>query len=325
MKRKILLSATFYCLICLHSVAQMAVQVTITDLDNETLTAKMESNLSGLLSEINSACYDNRLPVLEGKNLSKETVNSISLMWENMKFRCDESEIVETCLHTYNQELEVRNIPLIFPDAQEDDQYHEVAVTFDTSGMITSFHVTISQNLYRKAMASNNNNVTDLRRRQMILDYVEQFRTAYNCKDIDFLNQIFSDDALIITGRVIKVKPSKENDYMKSKVVYNKQDKQTYLKRLGRIFKRNKVIRVKFDEIKVQMHPTKSDWYGVTLHQGYSSDSYHDDGWLFLLWDFSNESEPVIHVRTWQPDINTVTGEAIKEDEIFGLKDTDIK
>ena len=48
-------------------------------------------------------------------------------------------------------------------------------------------------------------------------------------------------------------------------------------------------------------HPTKDGIYGVTLRQGYKSDSYADDGWLFLLWDFRDKSMPRIHVRTWQP------------------------
>ena len=74
-----------------------------------------------------------------------------------------------------------------------------------------------------------------------------------------------------------------------------------------------------FDEIRVVMHPTKSEWYGVTLHQGWTSDRYHDDGWLFLLWDFSNEDHPTIHVRTWQPD--KIEGKKLPDEEIFSLDD----
>ena len=28
---------------------------------------------------------------------------------------------------------------------------------------------------------------------------------------------------------------------------------------------------------------------------------YSDEGYLFLVWDFSDEENPKIHVRTWQP------------------------
>ena len=40
----------------------------------------------------------------------------------------------------------------------------------------------------------------------MILDFTERFRTAYNEHNINFLDAIFSDDALIITGKVIERK-----------------------------------------------------------------------------------------------------------------------
>ena len=74
-------------------------------------------------------------------------------------------------------------------------------------------------------------------------------------------------------------------------------------------------------------HPGHKDFYGVTLHQGYSSDRYHDDGYLFLLWDFRNEDCPQIHVRTWQPDSYNPDGKGnrrIPKDEIFSLSDFDI-
>ena len=88
------------------------------------------------------------------------------------------------------------------------------------------------------------------------------------------------------------------------------------------VFSYNNYIKVTFDEIKVMRHPVNPDFYGVTLHQGYTSSSYHDDGYLFLLWDFTDEDMPQIHVRTWQPD--KFNGEKIPEDEIFNLNDFDI-
>ena len=84
--------------------------------------------------------------------------------------------------------------------------------------------------------------------------------------------------------------------------MYNKQNKEEYIANLRKVFSANNYIRVTFDEVEVERHPTKTDFYGVTLHQGWTSDRYHDDGYVFLLWDFSDEARPQIHVRTWQPD-----------------------
>ena len=70
-------------------------------------------------------------------------------------------------------------------------------------------------------------------------------------------------------------------------------------------------------------HPTNPDFYGVTLHQGWTSNTYHDEGYIFLLWDFRNEYAPEIHVRTWQPD--RIGGKSLDRDEVFSLSDFDIK
>ena len=200
-----------------------------------------------------------------------------------------------------------------------EDEYQEAVVSFDRQGNVESFYLSISMNLYMNVIKSNLE-LTDLRRRQLILDYVEQFRTAYNQKDLPFLNQVFSDDALIITGRVITQKHAE--GFISQKITYNKQSKQQYLTNLSRVFNSANYIKVTFDEIEVNRHPVNPNYYGVTLHQGYTSNRYHDDGYLFLLWDFSNESAPQVHVRTWQPD--KVNGKELPKEDVFSLSDFDI-
>lgn len=78
-----------------------------------------------------------------------------------------------------------------------------------------------------------------------------------------------------------------------------------------------------FDDIKVMRHPAKEGFYGVTLKQGYSSDSYSDVGYLFLLWDFTNAEAPQIHVRTWQPEMLSTTTK-LPEEDVFTCDDFDI-
>ena len=71
----------------------------------------------------------------------------------------------------------------------------------------------------------------------------------------------------------------------------------------GKAFADSKSIDVKFSDFRIMRHPTMDGIYGVILRQKYKSDRYADDGYLFLLWDFRNESMPCIHVRTWQPSV----------------------
>lgn len=142
----------------------------------------------------------------------------------------------------------------------------------------------------------------DAQRRRVILNYCEHFRTAYTTKDIDFLRQLFSEQALIIVGNVAKPQREKGQGYSgNERVTYYLRTKSEYLSRLSKAFAANKKIDMKFSDFRIMCHPTLDGIYGVSLHQQYHSDRYSDDGWLFLLWDFRNEAMPLIHVRTWQP------------------------
>ena len=142
----------------------------------------------------------------------------------------------------------------------------------------------------------------DAESRRTILNYVEHLRTSYTTKDIDFLNQLFSDDALIIVGHVVKVAPpTAENRMLQDQVAFSVKTKKEYLERLAKVFQANKEINLKFSDFHIVRHPSTKGIYGVTLRQQYRSDRYADDGWLFLLWDFRDKDAPKIHVRTWQP------------------------
>lgn len=305
------------------------VVVEISDgIDNVAVRTKIENTISAILTEANAAQSAKRQMKYSALGLPASVQGSLAALWENSPFICMDDEIVEKCITT-GTGLQVRNIPLLLKptnpsDIAEDEDYQEAVVSFDKSGNITSFYLSISTNLYM-SVVKQNKEVTDLRRRQLILDYVEQFRTSYNQKDINFLTQVFSDDALIITGKVIR--QSKDGIRLPDKIEYKKQSKQQYLANLRSAFARNRHIRVTFDEIEVMRHPVNKDFYGVTLHQGWTSDTYHDDGYVFLLWDFRDESAPQIHVRTWQPDAYNTDGKGtqrIPKDEIFSLSDFDI-
>ena len=120
-------------------------------------------------------------------------------------------------------------------------------------------------------------------------------------------------------GTVIRKAPSNERLYLSSEQVrYSVKSKREYLYHLKMIFRRNQHIDVKFNDFTIKRHPTKKGIYGVSVKQSYKSDIYSDEGYLFLLWDFRDQTAPKIHVRTWQPrmmDEHT----PLPEQEIFNI------
>ena len=162
----------------------------------------------------------------------------------------------------------------------------------------------------------------DADNRRMILNYCEHLRTSYNTKDIDFLRQVFSDQALIIVGNVVRSAGKQDATGIEGdeKVTFSLKTKKEYLARLEMVFAANKKIDVEFTDFRIMRHPTMEGIYGVSMKQKYTSDRYSDEGYLFILWDFRDKSMPLIHVRTWQP------AASVNDDkEIIGIRDFNLE
>ena len=328
----IVLSVLLMCVLSVHQAS--AVEVIITDgLKNEQLKKKMEQSLSLLLTEVNAANEQGRNINFASLRLPSDVKTTLASLWENSPFLCLDDVVSQKCLTKQNGEYQLRNIPLLLKankqgGVSEDDEYQEAVVTFDRNGNISSFHLAIAMNLYMDVLKKGKD-VTDHRYREMILDFTERFRTAYNEHNDDFLETVFSDDALIITGKIIERKTA-DGVRLPDQVVYNKLTKNEYLSRVRTNFKRDKnnKIHVTFDEIEVVRHPSDlpeyNRTYGVTLHQIYKSETYSDEGYVFLLWDFMDEEKPKIHVRTWQPDAYSKDGktrERLSDEERINIGD----
>jgi len=150
----------------------------------------------------------------------------------------------------------------------------------------------------------------DLPLRQRIVNFLEIFRTAYNRKDLSYLNKVYSDDALIIVGRVLQQKPEGEKvsemlhhtKWNSKRIEFLRLSKEEYLGRLANIFQQNAFVRVEFDSIRIEQRENFPQLYGVNVKQRWYSSTYADTGYVFLMMDFETPEEPLIRVRCWQPE-----------------------
>ena len=146
--------------------------------------------------------------------------------------------------------------------------------------------------------------------REMLVEFLENYKTAYSLKRLDYLRSIFADDAVIIVGNVAKRYGGNRTDGPRvsvdgeQKITYNRFDKDTYLKRLETCFNRNEFINIRFSHNEVQRLEKyqKEDLYAIQIGQEYASSSYSDKGYLFLLVDMTKRESPMIRIRTWQPN-----------------------
>ena len=329
MKRIVLF---MFALLAVFSAKAITVTITVDEgFDNPAIIERMQTNLGQVLTEINNAYSEKRDVNTSSLQMDDHAKNMLVTLWSTVHFYCDDEEVVDRCW-TLQKSYLLRQIPLILEPQDESftsGTYQEAVVEFDKTGKIIDFRFALDAQLSESMERCGS--VVETERRMIILDYIEQFRTAYCTKDINFMEKIFSDDAVIITGKVIRTRP---NDFGKSnaKVVYNKQTKQEYLKNLKRAFMRNKYIDVKFSEIGggkgdggcpgITRSQNNPNFYGVRLFQEWKSSNYSDEGYVFLLWNFTNENEPVIEVRTWQPSYIAASNgqkQALPEEDIFNM------
>lgn len=282
------------------------VRFAFTDgIGNGPLKEKMETNVSQLLTEINRAGFSNTNINLSGIQMEEEAKSRLNALCQDLNIVCEKVFNQSSCLEDY-QGYQIRQIPVIISpkESSGEQSIRELTVSLNKNGLITGARLAWEMEEGRNRILNNSSKVSDARERLEILKWVEDFRCYYNEKNIKALSQIYSDDALIITGSVV-LSQNHSSDFTKmieNNVNYKVQSKEQYLNKLSQIFAANKRINVKFDNIEVRRHGSRPHIYGVTLRQEWQSGSYKDSGWLFLLWDFNNPEYPQIYVRTWHPE-----------------------
>ena len=293
----------------------------IEGLSDQSVKATMETNVNAMMRAMNTAANQNAKTVkLNKDNFTSEAIKDIEQMWKSSAIFCPPVNIMSRCLKT-SYGYQVRGIPVDLKEADEKEKRQELAIDFLPNGKISNVSIAIEMHRYDQIMAEKESDI-DYARRQIIVDFVENFRTAYNRRDMKLLTSVFSDKALIITGKVISEKPNSDMDRLtlnNNKVIYIKQTKQEYLQNLSNVFKITKFINVKFDDIEVVQHPKYDDIYGVTLKQYWHTDRYRDEGYLFLMIDFRDADKPLIQVRTWQPYKNKQGQVITQKNDVYHL------
>lgn len=328
-----LLFSVILCFVLSPSMAQ-ELKVSLSD-DSATRSDNVtnaEGNLVALLNQIDKAYQTNAKQIsfagVKISDYAKTILNDA--LWSNIHFRLQQKDIKDK-LWVFQKKMEVQHIPFALEKGKSNRDYQEAVIEFDLNGVIISFAFQNEQTLFESLEFGSK--TAEAKRQLIIWKWVERLRTAYNEKDTVFLNDIYSDDAVIINGSVYSIKRRDSNirDFV---VKYNKQTKDQYLKKLRRMmkpvdYKLNVVFsaiedpstkngKIYYSKFITSREGKNSYYYGVRVRQEWnayhSRGSYSDTGYLFLLWEFPKDEtqNPIIHVRTWQPEI-------VNFDSIFSI------
>lgn len=184
----------------------------------------------------------------------------------------------------------------------------DVVFTFDSDNKICNIAFGLGATAEGDILCKGAWNETS---RMAIMQFLENYKTAFALKRLDYIESIFDDDAIIITGTVVKKATASRDDYgnfnigNNPNVRYSSFDKKSYIKHLARSFASKEYINLRFADNEVYQMGKGGESFAIQLSQEYYSSNYGDKGYLFLLVDVNDPLQPIIKVRTWQPEKDT--------------------
>lgn len=204
-------------------------------------------------------------------------------------------------------EVYFRSVPMQFSFANNQKVFIEnVVFSMNGEGKIDGLNFALEQQTIDDILKKSK---WDDYRKAVLINFLESYKTAFALKRLDYISSIFSDDALIIVGQVVKPIALENQILGSEQVIYHRYTKGEYLKKVKLSFESKDYINVKFANLDIYKMGKGDNIFCIQIKQDYCSSNYGDTGYLCLLLDLGDPQKPIIHVRTWQP----------KPDENFGI------
>lgn len=212
--------------------------------------------------------------------------------------------------YPFRDEVMCRSVPMSFTfDGGQRKFTEDVIFTFNKDAKVESVTFGLGSIARNDIFAKEGAAWTDYRK-MVLVNFLENYRTAFALRELDYIESIFDDDAVIIIGHVSKrLNKATSSDggislSNSDHVTYMQKSKQEYMEHLRRCFQAQEYINLRFSYTDVERSGVGGETYALQLKQDYVSKTYGDEGYLFLFVDFNDEDKPLIHIRTWQPERN---------------------
>ena len=214
-------------------------------------------------------------------------------------------------LYRYRDNVVARSIPMSFSFRQglRKNFVEDIVFTFDASGKIDCLAFALDAKAKEDILGKI---VWPVQARQALMEFLENYKTAYALKRLDYLRDIFSDDCVIIVGHVARRMervPGTDGVRFSSNKYVNRvrYTKEEYMRNLANCFRSNEFVNIRFANNDVRK-ARNGQVYGIQIKQDYYSSNYGDQGYLYLQVDIENPKQPIIMVRTWQAEPDPEVG-----------------
>lgn len=285
----------------LEQTTNAAATRTLAKLDDETA---VRADMDRVISAIRTKTY--------GSVSDLFTADGLDMY--NRLISYGNAQIVGTPTYTVyrnGDRVVVRAVPMSFHFARgiKKSFVEDIVFTFDASGKIEALAFALDDIATNDVLTKQ---AWPEMARMSIIEFLENYKTAFALERLDYIRTIFDDNAVIIVGKVATVAPSPaaENQLtLNNKVITRTRiSKEQYLKNLERCFASNEFVNIRFANNDIIKAGKGGEIYGIQIKQDYYSTNYGDTGYLFLLVDINDPQAPMIKVRTWQPEPDPIEG-----------------
>ncbi len=230
----------------------------------------------------------------------------------------------EVGYYPFGERVVARSVPMKFDFKNNRRSFvEEVTFTFSPDKKIESVAFglgsTARKDIFQQGIGVWSDSV-----KMVIVTFLENYKTAFALKRLDYINSIFDENAYIIVGHKLEQMKKADGDMrgfnVMPKYEYALKSKEEYMKQLKKCFESNEYVNINFADNDVQKSSYGGDTFGIQIKQDYYSQHYGDQGYLFLFVDLNNADKPVIKIRTWQPERNPdLTPNLPKSSRDFGI------
>lgn len=266
------------------------VQIDSLGLSNKKDIKSLSYVVDTVIQSINSKNYNN----------SKNCFTENGWKWFEKLVKYGNAKIIsrpELQITAFNNGYLCRGIKAKFNFKKNNKQFVEDLVFyFNHEGKIESLNFGLEQSAIQDIAKHSTWNDTS---RVVLINFLENYKTAYALERIDYLDAIFSNDALIIVGTKISNRNRLEFDSGFESYRYNTVSKSDYIKNLREVFNSQEYVNIQFEDASVKRTGRYGERYEIIIKQNYYSMNYADKGYLYLLVDLENPSQPIVYVRVW--------------------------
>lgn len=206
---------------------------------------------------------------------------------------------VQSCVQDFTG-YEIRQIPVVLKpldNTYKGESHKELTISFNKQGIITGVRTSIDNNSYLALLSGGKANL-DMRMRREILKYLEDYRSYYTEKNLEAIEKLLDRRSLDITKSLNENGDTAVSKHLRVDKNWE-NDKQKILSNLNKLFQQSRGVEARISDMELQRYGANPFWYAVwfrlQLFQGDEELHNSTDGYYFLLWDFTEESNSVIH------------------------------